>query len=615
MIRRACGNHKKYIKILSLLSLQIIFIFYHTNNLIKMSSRKNSSNDGINSESSIQEDEDDEEEEEWEDEQVEDENLEFFPICSPSQPQKTLLKALEHDNANFSFNLLDFLPSIEDEDFFEKTIIRINKSRLFVQKALLDNTDDVGGRLREYLKYEHEKQAFADDNNDDDDDGRYFKPVLEDDNMIMCMDDLQDIIRSKINTNVSVEQGNNHNHKYNHDDQNVNEAESVIQLKLKIQALEEQLHHAKEYITKLADVNRDDENGSLDSQEGKEKKRDNDTYYFSSYSHSSIHETMLQDTIRTEAYQNAILSNKHLFENKVVMDIGCGTGILSLFAAQAGAKKVIAIDASDVHVQAKEIVDLNGFSNVITVLHGKVEDLIENKLLPLDDGEKVDVVISEWMGYALLYETMLPSVLTARDHFMDRKKGTMWPNKSNMFIEGASDSRLDYWDDVYGMNMRPMKVKVINELRKEASVEIVDKEKVVTNRFELISFDLNICNDENLDYATSFELKPASGDEAVRIDKLVISFDVEFDLPGCNSIFFSTSCQTKPTHWKQTSLWFDPDDAPSLKSGEVLKGTFAMNRNDVNQRDMDFLVTWEIGLDDSDFKPRGRGTILSRLSS
>lgn len=46
---------------------------------------------------------------------------------------------------------------------------------------------------------------------------------------------------------------------------------------------------------------------------------------------------MLKDTVRTRAYMNAILNNKHAFKDKVVLDIGCGTGILSLFAAKVRA--------------------------------------------------------------------------------------------------------------------------------------------------------------------------------------------------------------------------------------------------------------------------------------
>jgi type I protein arginine methyltransferase len=61
-------------------------------------------------------------------------------------------------------------------------------------------------------------------------------------------------------------------------------------------------------------------------------------YYFDSYSHFGIHEEMLKDSVRTRAYKNAIVQNRHLFSGKVVLDVGCGTGILSMFAARAGAR-------------------------------------------------------------------------------------------------------------------------------------------------------------------------------------------------------------------------------------------------------------------------------------
>jgi protein arginine N-methyltransferase 3 len=64
-------------------------------------------------------------------------------------------------------------------------------------------------------------------------------------------------------------------------------------------------------------------------------------YYFDSYNYTEIHETMLKDSIRTEAYRDFVYNNKELFEGKVVLDVGCGTGILSMFCAKAGASKGI----------------------------------------------------------------------------------------------------------------------------------------------------------------------------------------------------------------------------------------------------------------------------------
>ena len=70
-------------------------------------------------------------------------------------------------------------------------------------------------------------------------------------------------------------------------------------------------------------------------------------YYFDSYAHFGIHEEMLKDEVRTTTYRNSIYHNQHLFKDKVVMDVGSGTGILSMFAAKAGAKKVFAVSLLD----------------------------------------------------------------------------------------------------------------------------------------------------------------------------------------------------------------------------------------------------------------------------
>eukprot|EP00061_Rhincodon_typus_P005905 g25983.t1 len=64
-------------------------------------------------------------------------------------------------------------------------------------------------------------------------------------------------------------------------------------------------------------------------------------YYFDSYAHFGIHEEMLKDEVRTLTYRNSMYHNKHLFKDKIVLDVGSGTGILCMFAAKAGAKKVI----------------------------------------------------------------------------------------------------------------------------------------------------------------------------------------------------------------------------------------------------------------------------------
>ena len=84
---------------------------------------------------------------------------------------------------------------------------------------------------------------------------------------------------------------------------------------------------------------------------------------------------MLQDQVRTELYRNAIVQNPSNFRGKVIMDVGCGSGILSLFAAQAGAKRVYAVEASSMAANARKLIKANGFDEIITVIESKVEDI------------------------------------------------------------------------------------------------------------------------------------------------------------------------------------------------------------------------------------------------
>ena len=82
--------------------------------------------------------------------------------------------------------------------------------------------------------------------------------------------------------------------------------------------------------------------------------------------------------------------NKHLFKDKIVLDVECGTGILSMSAAWAGARKVIGVEFSDLAIIARKVVRNYNLVDTITIVHGKVENI----QLP-DDVEKVDIIVSE----------------------------------------------------------------------------------------------------------------------------------------------------------------------------------------------------------------------------
>lgn len=87
------------------------------------------------------------------------------------------------------------------------------------------------------------------------------------------------------------------------------------------------------------------ENGEIPSFNGNDKAKATDfANYFCAYAQLYHQKQMLADHNRMAAYHSAIVGNSSVFEGKVVMDIGTGSGILAVWAAQAGAKKVYAIE-------------------------------------------------------------------------------------------------------------------------------------------------------------------------------------------------------------------------------------------------------------------------------
>ena len=128
---------------------------------------------------------------------------------------------------------------------------------------------------------------------------------------------------------------------------------------------------------------------------------------------------------------------------------------------RAGAKHVIGVDMSTIIGKAKEIVERNGMTAKITLLQGKMEDV----KLPYP---KVDIILSEWMGYFLLYESMLDTVLYARDQYLC-EGGLIFPDKASIFMAGIEDG--EYKDEKIGcMSLRQRHMSLVNLLMDSSSL-------------------------------------------------------------------------------------------------------------------------------------------------
>ena len=296
--------------------------------------------------------------------------------------------------------------------------------------------------------------------------------------------------------------------------------------------------------------------------------------YFESYAHHGIHEEMLKDIVRTESYQNFMLSNPDVFKGKVVLDVGCGTGILSMFAAKAGAKLVFAVDQSEIVYQAMDIVRENGLQDIVKVIKGNAEKIV------LPDGmKKVDIIISEWMGYFLLFESMLDSIIQCRDKFLGYD-GMAYPDCCSMSMACVSDEKfwdekIGFWDAVYGCKMSCMKKYAMEE----AIIDVFDEDIIISKPVEVKSINVMKAKIEDLDFKTNFDVIIT---KSTVCTGMIGHFDIGFQKNLQNPISFSTGSQSTPTHWKQTMFLFERK--LKVQKGDILKSKINCRKDPRDKR-------------------------------
>ncbi|VDL95621.1 unnamed protein product [Schistocephalus solidus] len=355
--------------------------------------------------------------------------------------------------------------------------------------------------------------------------------------------------------------------------------------------------------------------------------------YFQFYSYLSQQQNMMQaspystyyDYIRTATYQKAILANASVdFAGKVVLDVGAGSGILSFFAIQAGAKRVYAVEASNMATHCNTLVQSNKLAGRIVVVSGKIEDIV----LP----EPVDVIISEPMGYMLYNERMLESYVHARkflapqhrrshnrnkgdgqqpdfreDAIMreegksetededntaaEPKPGVMFPSVAQLFVAPFSDEALfaeqhtkaNFWyqQSFHGMDL--------SALRNAAIAEYFNQPVVDT-------FDIGLCPAvpcvHKVDFRTVKESELAEItiplnfqiDQCSTIHGLAFWFDVGF-LGSQKDIWLSTAPTEPLTHWYQVRCLLGT--TLFVQEGQILTGMVRMKANTRQSYDVD----------------------------
>ncbi|KAF6714545.1 Protein arginine N-methyltransferase 2 [Oryzias melastigma] len=307
--------------------------------------------------------------------------------------------------------------------------------------------------------------------------------------------------------------------------------------------------------------------GTADEEEDAASMEDpwQDEEYYGSYGTLKLHLEMLSDRSRTETYRRVILSNSASLRNKVVMDLGCGTGIISMFCAQlAKPSAVYAVEASSMADYTGQLVKQNGCEDVVTVMKGRAEELE----LP----QQVDV----------LFEFMVESVLVARDRWL-KDGGVLWPSSAALTLVPCQAS------SYYAEKMPLAQEEFFN---KPKFSHIIEPDDCLAAPCDVISMDM---------YALQVrDLEEMKGDFHFSVIKSGVFhgftawFSVHFESleTGGATVELNTGPNSEPTHWKQTLFMLDKP--VSVFSGDSIAGTIDLRRNPVWRRHMTVTLQWNV---------------------
>lgn len=218
--------------------------------------------------------------------------------------------------------------------------------------------------------------------------------------------------------------------------------------------------------------------------------------------------------------------------------------------------------------------------------------------------EKVDIIISEWMGYCLLYEAMLGSVLWARDRYL-AEDGLMVPSHAYLYLSPLADPELVdnlalFWQDIYGFQMTCMQHKAYEEVM----VQTVPPLGVqCANNVCILELHLHDINRHELEIKQK-EFNLVMKEDIDSLDGFVIWFDIKFDRtrktdPGRAETpwGFTTAPGELNTHWQQGVMLIAPEKNKSLKirKRECVNGHVTVKAAASYRRALEIGIKWKTG--------------------
>jgi predicted RNA methylase len=314
------------------------------------------------------------------------------------------------------------------------------------------------------------------------------------------------------------------------------------------------------------------------------------------YAEFEVHRTMIRDTARTEAFKRAI--DSVVRPGDIVLDVGAGSGILSVFAAQAGASRVYAVERTTIAVLAQELAAANGVADVVQVIQGDLFDI--------DLPEQVDVIVSEWLGGFGIDEGMLTPVIAARDRWL-KQGGTMIPRSVTAWAGLVHDRYLGDMvefmeNNPYGVELDDLIHKTVNEISYSGSFRHLQAADMRSGGSPLWTTDTEMIPLVDAQATHEAEILLPITDRGTA-NALALWFSAEL-APGTT---LSVGPGDPPTHWGMTT-------APLHSSVELMPGTVVRARvRTTPAQPMGTWTRWAIAMPGADWEEHDEQAIWEEI--
>ena len=273
------------------------------------------------------------------------------------------------------------------------------------------------------------------------------------------------------------------------------------------------------------------------------------------YNYLSVHKLLLSDNIRTHAYCKAIAQK--VKKDSIAIDLGAGTGILALAAANSGANKVYAIERTKIADVAEVIINKNKFHDRIEVI--KCDSSNVNLM------NKADLLVSEWIGVHILQENMLFDFIDLRDSAL-KTGGILIPEAVEMWIAPLIKNpsvyeEIEKWKEpVEGFDFSEIPELSANDVYiSKILPEYLASEGNLVHTIDLYT----VQRFHKLQIKNSFKINKTGPIQGIcGWFKAQLTKDISFD----------TSPEALPTHWQQTIYPIYPEI--QAQKSDILKIAF-----------------------------------------